>query len=87
MAKEVDVNNWRENLVQAIKDSGMDLVERAEDLVGSGELLSDLEITISFDLECKMKMPTIDVQRTYFCKNAYDRLIYNPDPKREDPTL
>lgn len=65
--------NFQQKLIQAVKDAGQEIVDNAEDFVGSGSMLSDMTITIRFDPEHGMYLPTIDVDKTYLCKRAYDR--------------
>lgn len=66
-------NNFQKKLIQAVKDAGQEIVDNAEDFVGSGNMLRDMTITIRFDPEIDMCLPTIDVDKTYLCKRAYDR--------------
>lgn len=67
-------DNFQQKLIQAVKDAGQEIVDNAEDFVGSGSMLSDMTITIRFDLEHSMYLPTIDVDKTYLCKRACDRI-------------
>lgn len=66
-------DNFQKKLIQAVKDAGQEIVDNAEDFVGSGSMLSDMTITIRFDPENNMYLPTIDVDKTYLCKRACDR--------------
>ena len=67
-------DNFQQKLIQAVKDAGQEIVDNAEDFVGSSNMLNDMTITIRFDPESKMYLPTIDVDKTYLCKRACDRL-------------
>lgn len=66
-------DNFQQKLIQAVKDAGQEIVDNAEDFVGSSNMLSDMTITIRFDPENNMYLPTIDVDKTYLCKRACDR--------------
>lgn len=66
--------NFQEDLINAVKDAGQDLVNNAEEYVGKAELLSSMTITINFDPEIGMRMPVIDIDKEYLCKAAYERL-------------
>ena len=67
-------NNFQKKLIQAVKDAGQEIVDNAENFVGSGIMLRDMTITIRFDPEQDMYLPTIDVDKTYLCKRVCDRL-------------
>lgn len=71
----MDANTFHEKLVQAVKDVGQDIVENAEEYVGSANMLSDMTITVRFDPEFDMLAPTIEVEKNYLCKKAADRLM------------
>lgn len=64
-------NDFQKKLIQAVKDAGQEIMDNAEDFVGSPIMFSDMTITIRFDPE---RVPTIDVDKTYICKRACDRL-------------
>ena len=66
-------NNFQKKLIQSVKDAGQEIVDNAEDFVGSGNMLRDMTITIRFDPEIDMCLLTIDMDKTYLCKRAYDR--------------
>lgn len=66
-------DNFQQKLIQAVKDAGQEIVDNAEDVVGSSSMLSNMTITIRFDPEYDMYLPTIDVDKTYLCKRACDR--------------
>ena len=67
-------NDFQKKLIRAVKDAGQEIVDNAEDFVGSSNMLSDMTITIRFDPESNMYLPAIDVDKTYICKRAWDRL-------------
>ena len=68
-------NDFQKKLIQAVKDAGQEIVDKAEDFVGSGNMLSDMTIIIRFDPESNMYLPIIDVNRTYLCERACDRFM------------
>lgn len=67
-------DNFQQKLIQAVKDAGQEIVDKAEDFVGSGNMLCNMTITVHFDPEISMFCPTIDVNKTYLCERARDRL-------------
>ena len=67
-------DNFQQKLIQAVKDAGQEIVDKAEGFVGPNNLLSYMTITIRFDPEISMFCPTIDVNKTYLCERARDRL-------------
>lgn len=70
----MDANTFHEKLVQAVKDVGQNIIDNAEDYVGSASMLSDMTITVRFDPDFGMLTPTIEVEKKYLCKKAVDRL-------------
>lgn len=66
--------NFHAKLVQSVKDAGQDLIDNAEEFVGKADLLSGMTITLRFDPSFNMLQPTIDVDKEYICKTAYERL-------------
>lgn len=61
-------------LAQAVKDAGQDLIDNAEEFAGEADLLRNLTITLRFEPDFSMLQPTIDVDKEYICKTAYERL-------------
>lgn len=73
----VEKHSFKEQLTDAIKDAGMQLIDMAEDLANDADknLLSSLTIYVRFDPEfCAMQIPTIQVDKEYICKAAIDRM-------------
>jgi len=62
------MENWREHLIDLIKATGQEVIDRAEDLVGSGDMLTDIDIWLRFpqDGGC----PTIEVTREHISRNS-----------------
>ena len=58
---------FKETLVNMVKACGEELIDRAEDLVGDGEMLTDFSIYINFPVSvCRFDgVPTIDVNKSY----------------------
>lgn len=84
MAIRIDKKDFREKLVQAVKDAGQDLIDRAEDLAGTSDMLYSMSITIDFDPEFNMLTPTISLERNYICKQAIERTSYRLNSKSDD---
>lgn len=65
---------FRELLVEMVKASGQEVIDRAEDLVGDGEMLSDFDIWLRFPIDGLMfdGIPTIQVSKEYVSKNGFD---------------
>lgn len=79
MAKDILNKDWLTKLTEAVQDAGQEIIDRAPDIVGTGEMLSNMTITIEFDPEFRMLAPTIVVNKEYLCKRAIDRLnIWQP---------
>ncbi len=68
-------NNFRQKLIQAVKDAGQEIVDKAEGFVGPNNMLSRMSITIHFDPEQTMYCPTINVDKTYICERAGYRFM------------
>ena len=64
--------NFKEQMVEIVKALGQEVIDRAEDLVGDGELLTS-SLTIWLRVPIPMTdCPTIEVTREYVSKNALD---------------
>ena len=65
---------FRALLVEMVKASGQELIDRAEDLVGNGDLLSEFAIWLNFPLDGGMLIgvPAIEVSKSYISKKAHD---------------
>ena len=51
---------FRKQLVELVKASGQEVIDRAEDLVGEGDALSEFDIWIRFPSD---SIPTIEVSK------------------------
>lgn len=68
---------FRKQLVKLVKASGQEIIDRAEDLVGNGDLISDFNIWIRFPMDGHVmnELPTIEVIRSYCSKRCFDVLL------------
>lgn len=56
----------REKLVELIKASGQEIIDRAEDFVGDGDMISDFDIHIYFD----NRVPEIEINRSHISRTT-----------------
>ena len=65
-------DTFRANLVELVKASGQELIDRAEEIVGDTALISDFVISIDFGLneERLDTCPTITVNHEYVARNT-----------------
>lgn len=73
---------FRDTLINAVKDAAQELIDRAEDIVGEPMLLSSMCITIDFDSEFDMRMPEINVSKTFYSKRCEDRFIHGEQEEK-----
>lgn len=73
MAKIIQ-EDWVVKLTKVVQDAGQEIIDRASDIVGTGEMLSRMTITIDFDPAFQMLSPIIMVDKEYLCKRALERL-------------
>lgn len=67
MKNLTEPNNYRNELVQQIKDAGQELIDRAEDMVSENtDMITDFNIHISFAQE---NYPLITFETEVFPKN------------------
>lgn len=69
------MTDFRKKLADAVRDAGQELINNADEYVGSVDLLSSMTITLKFDPSFSMLQPTIEVDKEYLCKTAYDRCV------------
>lgn len=67
-----NAEQFRAKLIEMVKASGQEIIDRAEDLVGSGDLITDFDICIH--LPCDGYIPTIEVTRSHLSKRCVDVL-------------
>jgi len=70
----IQKKNFREQLVDVVKAAGQEVIDRAEELVGQGELMTDFDIWLRFPLDGRMftACPTIEVTKSYVNKKSCD---------------
>lgn len=75
--KGIDIlsgETYREQLIELVKASGQEVIDRAEDLVGDGELMTEFTIQLLFPYD---EVPTISTTRGYVSRKAMEVLIEN----------
>ena len=78
---------FRNMLVEMVKASGQGVIDRAEELVGSGDLLTDFNIWLCFPIDNGRLsgVPTIELTKSYLSKEGMNTIIkcYTDDSKGE----
>lgn len=78
---------FRNMLVEMVKASGQEVIDRAEELVGSGDLLTDFDIWLRFPIDNGRLsgVPTIELTKSYLSKEGIDATTkyYTKDSKGE----
>lgn len=67
MFMETAGEKYRQKLIEMVKAAGQDVINRAEDLVGNGDLICDFDIWLRFP---QNELPTIELTRTYVSKDC-----------------
>ena len=67
---------YNEKLIEQVKALGQEVIDRAEDLVGSGDLITDFDIWLRFPQD---SFPTIEVTRSHASRRYLD--ILNKEEK------
>lgn len=62
----------REGFIELVKASGQEVINRAEDLVGSHDMMTDFDIHLSFPTD---SLPIIEVTRSHVSKECYNVLL------------
>lgn len=62
---------YNERLIEQVKALGQEVIDRAEDLVGSGGLITDFDIWLRFPID---DFPTIEVTRSHASRRYFDIL-------------
>ena len=68
---------FRNKLVELVKASGQEVIERAEELVGDGDLITDFDIWLRFPIgetSIVTAIPTIEVSKSYASRNSFNVL-------------
>lgn len=67
----IEKRTHNERLVEQVKALGQDIIDRAEDLVGSGNLITAIDIRLQFAHD---DLPTIEVTRSHASQRYLDIL-------------
>lgn len=70
---------YNEVLVEQVKALGQEVIDRAEELVSNGDLISEFDIWLRFPHDM---LPTIEVTRSHLSRRYLD-VINNKDDSRE----
>ena len=62
---------YNERLIEQVKALGQDVIDRAEDLVGSEDLITGFDIRLRFPQD---GFPTIEVTRSHVSRRRFDIL-------------
>ena len=68
---------FRKKLVEIVKASGQEVIDRAEELVGDGDLITDFDIWLRFPIgetSIVTAISTIEVSKSYVSKNSFNVL-------------
>lgn len=63
---------YRNYLTELVKATGQEIIDRAEDLVGKGDTITDFTIWARFPQD---SVPTIEVQREHIVKNSIPVIV------------
>ena len=69
----IEKRPYKERLVEQVKALGQEVVDRAEDLVGDGDLLTDFDIWLRISAD-RSFLPTIEVTRSHASRRYLDVL-------------
>lgn len=73
--------NYAPFLVEMVKAAGQEIIDRAEDLVGNGEMMTSFDIWLRFP---QNEVPTIEVSREYFNKRGVSLYIGTDEQGEEE---
>lgn len=68
---------FREKLVELVKASGQEVIDRAEDLVGNGDLMTYFDIHLTFNINERSVVdacPEIAVTKRYISERAVQKI-------------
>lgn len=72
--------SYQQELPEMIKAVGQELMDRAEDLAGKGDTISDVTIWIRFPQNGDI--PTIEVQREHISKRCLELFLKKQDGRQ-----
>lgn len=61
----------RTRLVEEVKAIGQEIIDRAEDIVGEGDLICDLTLMASFSDGPEVRVPTLEITREQYSKHIH----------------
>lgn len=59
--------NYKEYLKELVRAAGREIINRADDIVGNGDMISDLSLWVRFD---QGEVPKIEISREHVIKEA-----------------
>lgn len=68
----IEKRPYNERLIEQVKALGQEVIDRAEDLVGEGDLITDFDIWLQFPQD--RSFPTIEVTRSHASRRYLDIL-------------
>ena len=68
---------YNERLIKQVKALGQEVIDRAEDLVGDGDLITDFDIWLRIPKD--ISFPTIEVTRSHASRRCLDILNKKED--------
>lgn len=74
--EEKMIEKRRECAVELVKAAGQEVINRAEDIVGKCDGVTDLSVILSFD---PAMYPSIEVRREHACKECVDLIVEHDD--------
>lgn len=75
----VSGKSYQKQLVSMVKAAAQEVMDKAEDLVGQGDLISEFSIWFSFPQDGLP--PTIEVRREHIARKAWE--VYTGKPQKE----
>lgn len=60
--------DYRTRLVEEVKAIGLEIIDRAEDIVGEGDMICDLTLTASFSGGPEVRVTTLEITREQYSK-------------------
>lgn len=72
MTDEERLAKFKSIMVSMVKAAGQEVIDRAEDIVGTGDKTSSLEISICFEQGPFMTVPTLKITREHMAKRVFE---------------
>lgn len=61
-------SDWKEKLIDLIKASGQEVINRADDIVGDGDILMEISIWLRFPID---GVPELEVTRQHAVRESF----------------